>query len=87
MEIRTIKELLEVMLNNKQIFTHGLCAWAFNLFFKDIISLEELYVLKSYIKSNRPFNFNSLVGEAYFWKSGKLEPRIKWLNKHIKKNS
>lgn len=87
METRTIKELLEVMLNNQQIFTHGLCAWATDLFCKDIISLEELYTLRSYIKDNKPFNFNTLFGDAYYWKSGKLEPRVKWLEKYIKKNS
>lgn len=84
--MRTIKELLEVMVNNKQHFNSGLCGWCLRLRLYDIINGGEYNQLLSYIRKNRPF-LTHLNLSAYYWKIGRLEPRIKWLKKHIKKNS
>ena len=55
--MRTIKELLQVMLNNQKFFRTGLCAWANSIEFS---SIEEYDRLHNYIKENKPSAFSSL---------------------------
>jgi hypothetical protein len=86
---KSILELLQLMLENKFLFSTGLCYWASDLFFIKIISYSEYIKLKNYIQENRPSRFESFNAfinrySAYFWSSRKIEPRIKWINKHIK---
>jgi hypothetical protein len=91
--MRTIKELLELMLENKGLFTHGLCKWILLLYFNDEISRKEYLTLMNYIENNRPSILSSLncflsqASSAYYWKEGDIKPRIKWIQKHIKINS
>lgn len=96
--MRSIKELLEVMLNNKDLFRSGLCQWNDHLCTQDIITWDERIILKNYIRSNRPPFYDNLTifGHVirrddpithYYWKLGKIEPRLKWIKKHIAKNS
>ena len=80
---RSIDELLEVMLDNVTEFEDGLCAWAVRLYCIYLINHEEFEKLHRYIKENRPWF--SFMGGAYYWSVGKLEPRLKWIRKHIKK--
>jgi hypothetical protein len=76
---RSIDELLEVMLDNTAEFEDGLCKWRYNL--RNKISDEEHIRLHRYIEKNRPwFCFGT-----HYWPKGKLEPRLKWIRKHIKK--
>ncbi len=90
---RTIKELLQLMLEHQDLFVDGLCNWRNSLMYTDIISLEEYYVLKYYIKKNKPSMFSSWgvfkhrigFSDIYYWTPYKIEPRIEWLNKHISK--
>lgn len=78
---RSIDELLEVMLDNINKFEKGLCLWNTALYAADKISEEEWIRLRRYIKKNRPwFSFY-----PYYWPEGELEPRLKWIRKHIKK--
>lgn len=78
---RSIDELLEVMLDNTAEFKLGLCVWNLNLYSKEVIDEEEYEKLRAYIKENKPwYSF----GE-YYWSVGKLQPRLKWIHKHIKK--
>ena len=88
--MRTIQELLEIMLKNKSKFCYGLCGWVGELRCLKIISYKEEDLLKNYIKNNRPNIFSSLDTfinrkSPFFWRSGDIEPRIKWIKKHIKK--
>lgn len=88
--MRTIKELLELMLKNQAWFKFGLCHWARNLYYVNLITFKENQLLEDYIRDNRPSIFSSLeafkyTASGYFWKMGRIEPRIKWINKHIKK--
>lgn len=96
--MRSIKELLEVMLDNKDLFMSGLCMWSTSLYVRDIISYDEHIVLKNYIRSNRPPFYDNFTifchtirrdnpAYHYYWKDGKIKPRIKWIQKHIAKNS
>ena len=88
---RNIKELLQLMLDNKYFFKEGLCYWKNELYLYDLITKQERATLHDYIRNNRPSMFSSIDaffhGESgYYWKCGDVRPRIKWLKKHIKKN-
>jgi hypothetical protein len=90
--MRSIKELLQVMLDNQDLFTSGLCNWAIRLYYKDIISYEESKLLDSYIENNRPSKYSSLKAYKarktwWYWPHGEIKPRLKWIKKHIKLNS
>ncbi len=85
---RTIKELLTVMLENQQLFRVGLCFWVDYLFRIDIITDDECNNLHNYIGSNKPITlFRIFTSTNYYWKLYDIKPRIKWIKRHIKKNS
>ena len=91
---RTIHELIKVMLDNQYYFSTGLCGWCLNLLIVNQISEEEFVILKKYIKNNKPFNlfqlkyfFKHKSESSFYWKPDDINPRIKWLNKHIKKTA
>ena len=90
--MRTIKELLELMLENQQSFKTGLCYFALDLYYEDIITPSEYRILQNYIDSNKPTFFESPfysfgIFGCYYWKKGNVNPRLKWIKKHIKLNS
>jgi hypothetical protein len=92
--MRTIKELLEIMLDNKDLFKYGLCSWVGLLYSYNRISNKEYLTLMEYIENNRPFMLSSISTmceiikhSGYYWKEGDIKPRIKWIQKHIKLNS
>lgn len=91
--MRSIKELLQVMLQHKDLFDSGLCAWAASLYGKGIITKSETEVLLLYINHNPPdyFSWTNFVKnhkhKGYFFPCGKIKPRIYWIERHIKKNS
>lgn len=93
MKTRKIKKLLQVMLDNTTLFEYGLCQWVSVLYIKNIINWNERMLLDKYISNNKPFNykirllFSPFCNHTYYWKKGKIEPRIKWIKKHIKKLS
>lgn len=79
--MRTIKELLQLMLDNKQLFTCGLCGW--NASLKDTTP-DEFYLVKNYILDNKPFTLHRFfINDRFYWEKGNIKPRIKWLEKHI----
>lgn len=76
------------MLDKQDRFCDGLCSWAADL----DLPHEEFVVLYEYIQTNRPSRLSSWEAfkhslDAYWWKSYDIKPRIKWIEKHIKKNS
>jgi hypothetical protein len=88
MKERNIKELLQLMLDNQDLFKEGLCSWLGELYFiKNKISYKEYNLLYDYIYKNAPFPYkiNIFSARAYYWKKGDIKPRIKWLKKHINK--
>ena len=88
MKERSIKELLQLMLDNQNLFREGLCSWSGELYFiKNKISYKEYDLLYNYINKNAPFSYkiNIFNTSAYFWKKGDIKPRIEWLKKHINK--
>ena len=52
--MRTIKELLAIMLENPFLFYHGLCTWASRLNRDKIINKEEMRFLRKYIGKSIP---------------------------------
>lgn len=85
---RSIKELLQVMLDNQHLFSTGLCKWFDSLLWNNLISHKENHLLIIYLKTHKPSTFNALfIENSHYWKPRYLEPRIKWINKHIKRNS
>jgi hypothetical protein len=90
--MRSIKELLQVMLDNQDYINSGLCSQAGNLCFKRKITYEEYSCLKNYIKDNRPSKWSSLDAFIhrncnFYWHPTNTNSRIKWIKKHIKLNS
>ena len=82
-EERTIKELLQLMLEHQELFNNGLCLWVGRLYWCNCITSTESKSLSVYIQKNRPKNFYWLTGDEYYWKYGDIQPRIKWIKKHI----
>lgn len=62
---------------------YGLCALAHRLWVYNIDYVEVI----TYINDNLPVNriWYNLWNGGYWWKPGEIEPRKKWLEKHIKK--
>ena len=92
MKTRTEKELLKVMLTNIHILKGGLCFLNDQLFTRRIITDDEHAIIHKYIKNNRPSKFSSLnalwcSNTRWYWTSGSVKYRIKWLKHHIKKLS
>ncbi|HMT03712.1 MAG TPA: hypothetical protein PKD00_10535 [Burkholderiales bacterium] len=89
---RSIKELLQLMLDNQDYFIIGMCNWIHNLLEDNLINKEEHRILYRYIQSNRPSIFSSIDAflnrnNLFYWKSCDINPRLKWIKKHIKKFS
>lgn len=87
--MKTDKELLQIMLDNKQHFCYGLCYWADTLYFHDILTEDEYFRLDHYISENLPtFTWYKLLHPfevAYCWEKDDIAPRIKWIEAQIKK--
>jgi hypothetical protein len=80
------------MLEHQDFYDTGLCAWVNSLHLCKIISTEEGFHLKNYIRNNRPSKYSSFESFIhrdcnYYWGSGNHIPRIKWIKQHIKKLS
>ena len=89
--IRSIEDLLYVMYNNQSFFSRSLCEWVLDLSIYELINRDERNELLNYIKNNKPSRFSSLsslksIHTNFYWVAGEIEPRLKWLKKHIKKN-
>lgn len=89
-EERTIKQLLQLMLEHQELFVGeiGLCHWNFTLYTESLITFKERCLLKDFIDNNRPSKYSSMDAfndryRMFYWKSGDIKPRIKWIKKHI----
>lgn len=82
---RSINELLRLMLDHQEYFNDGLCRWMEHMSWHDYITWDEMRKIRKYIKENRPKNIYWMMGNGYYWKCDDINPRIKWIRKHIKK--
>ncbi len=83
--MRTIKQLLQLMLEHQEYFEKGLCMckWIEELYIDRIIEFEEWNALNKYIGKYRPVT--KPVWDVW-WPKGQLRPRLEWINEHIKLN-
>jgi hypothetical protein len=80
---RTEKELIELMLDNQDLFVTGLCKWVQEIYFYKLITFNEYRVLLSTFIDNSP---NTEIGIGfYWWDSCNIEPRIDFLNNLLEK--
>lgn len=90
---KSIKELLEIMLENIDLLSTGLCNLISDIYWSsEKITDDEYDIIHDYILHNRPFKLSSISAfktrnSYYYWKKGNKALRIKWLKKHIKLNS
>ena len=85
--MRSIKELLQLMLDNQQSFRTGLCHWVDYMYMDALITNSEKRTLSSYICEHPPFIHKIYRRHrGYYWKPGNIKPRIAWIKKHIEKN-
>ena len=82
--MRSDKELLQLLLDNKQYFSRGLCALVTYIYRKQIVSYEEFLQISLYIYVNAKTPKRE-KGEAYYWPICKWKPREKWIKSEIKK--
>ncbi len=89
--MRNLKELLQLFLEeeNQILFRWGLCNWAARLQRQDKITEEEYFFLLNFILNNKVSRFSSIdalfAQRKYYWRRGKIKPRIAWIKKQIKK--
>jgi len=92
--MRSTKELLQILLDHIEELLYlggnlGLCDLTGALGSRNIISTEESFHLWGYIQTHRPINLHYIMSafhdDQYFWKAGRIKPRIKWLKQQIKK--
>jgi len=93
---RTDTELINTLLNNKQLFKTGLCSWITNAQHekvngKYLISRNEADRLRKLIETNRPAIIENTLNEdvavhfRYWWARGSIKPRIEFLQSLLKK--
>jgi len=81
--MRTIKELLQLMLDHQELFDDGLCEWAIQLYNKGLITQKEYLNLIYYIEDNPP---TEQYSSFYYWLPEYLQPRLEWIKEHIELN-
>ena len=83
--MRSKKELGKIFLKNESLFIYGLCQWTYYLMLDRKITVEEEDFIKKIIKKNKPLGYylRSSENRDYYWKCGKIKPRIKWVKKHL----
>ena len=80
--MKTNREILIIVRDYKIFFYSSLCRLLLELQNRDLISKDELNKIRRYLYKNKP---KKLWNHNYFWKPGLWIPRLRWLNKHIKK--
>ena len=83
--MRTTKELLILLRDElpNRIDDEGMCSVIQFMKFDRLISYDEMKLLEYYLIKNDPKTKH--LNTDYWWEEGDLAPRIKWLNKQIKR--
>ena len=88
MKTRTIKELLQVLLDNEKYFKHGLCGMRMDMRVYGVIDSSESNVLKDFLIENLPcekYYSPKYIALAYSFPYGEWQPRKQWLEQEINK--
>jgi hypothetical protein len=88
---RSVLELLIILKKNKQVFRSGLCSLIGDLVEYSDITYNEALKIKKYVLSNctrnRKYFYSENQVEPFYFPISEWEPRLRWINKHIKKLS
>jgi hypothetical protein len=87
-ELLIVRRVLKVMLSRQGLFTQGLCAWVYEVYAHKDITYEDRKIMEKYIGLNRPSKWSSFSAwvhedSDFYWKCGKIKPRVKWVKCHI----
>jgi hypothetical protein len=82
---RTIKVLLELVLDNSCFINEGLCDLIRRLQARGVISIKEHWILRQYFIDNEYPDGTAF--RPYWWKPGEVVPRRKWLKLQISRYS
>jgi hypothetical protein len=86
--MKSTKELLTIILQNTdKLFRCGLCGLVWRLGDEGIFNSDEHLHILNYIADHRPINLRRIFDCAYYWKPGKIKPRVRWLKRQIKRNN
>lgn len=83
--MRTKEELGKLLLENKDLFQSGLCAWIVFLKQKYIITSEEMLFLINLVKRHK--KVNTIDEGFHIGKRGDIRPRIEWIKKYLLEES
>ena len=72
-----ISELIDIVLENKDLFSTGLCTWFRVLYVNDKLTFNEYSTLFDCILQN---NEDKLIN-TFWWSEGDIKPRIEFLQK------
>ncbi len=79
--MRTEKKLLKLLKDNIFLMgDRGMCTAISLMYKKNIITSEERFKLRIYLKNKKP---KEKWGSGFWFEPGKIEPRINWLNKQL----
>jgi hypothetical protein len=79
-----VKNVLILLLDNQNLFSTGICDWVESLEKNNLITENESILFFDYMKNNIPNSRNYFCG--FWWKMGKIEPRIEWIFAQLNKN-
>jgi hypothetical protein len=78
-ENQIVLKVFRLMLENRELFGYGICAWNGILLMKELINGDEHYSTIIYIIDKLPPKTNGV----YCWTPGDITPRIEWINEQI----
>lgn len=71
----SIPEIIDIVLENQDLFETGLCRWISDLYLTDKLNWYEYLRLSDAIRCNKPGSST----KAYWWKEGDIKPRLEFL--------
>ncbi len=79
--MKTGKELGEVLLDNQELFIHGLCDWVMKIKRKRLITWDEAELIIKTLHNNKP---KDILNGEFYWVKGDIEPRLEWIKGNLK---
>lgn len=81
--IRPLPELLQVFLDNQDLFNSGLCKWITRLSNQGVITKDEYNYLETMLEDEAKIRDKSPL--EHIWPSGEISYRIEWLKSKLEK--
>jgi hypothetical protein len=83
MEDREVKELFQILLDNRELYQNGICGWALECKKVFLMSLDEYYEIIDYLVVN--LQGVKFEGGDLCWREFDVESRIIWIKEQIEK--